>query len=118
MLYPGRLVTRRVLVDGVREGLLVRCEATKQSRRTEEALMAHRNAPLTPEGRRRLCERVDAGRPICHVAAEAGIARQTLAKWYARWLAGGEAALVDRSCRPYSSPNQTNPQVEDLIEWL
>ena len=32
--------------------------------------MAHRNAPLTPEGRRRLCQRVDAGRPICHVAAE------------------------------------------------
>jgi hypothetical protein len=28
----------------------------------------HSNAPLTPEGRRRLCERVDAGRAICHVA--------------------------------------------------
>ena len=62
--------------------------------------MAHRNAPLTPEGRRRLCERVDAGRPICHVAAEAGIARQTLAKWHARWEADGEAGLVDRSSRP------------------
>jgi transposase-like protein len=46
--------------------------------------VAHRNAPLTPEGRRRLCQRVDRGRPICHVAAEAGVARQTLAKWYAR----------------------------------
>jgi hypothetical protein len=23
--------------------------------------VAHRNAPLTPEGRRRLCQRVDAG---------------------------------------------------------
>lgn len=47
-------------------------------------LMTHRNAPLTPEGRRRLCERVDAGRAICHVVAEAGIARQTLGYWYAR----------------------------------
>src|SRR6478735_12405254 len=118
MLYPGRLVTRRVLVDGVREGLLVRCEATKQSRRTEEALMAHRNAPLTPEGRRRLCERVDAGRPICHVAAEAGIARQTLAKWHARWLLDGEDGLQDRSSRPESCPRRTDPQIEDLIEWL
>jgi len=34
--------------------------------------MGHRNAPLAPEGRRRLCQRVDAGRPICHVASEAG----------------------------------------------
>jgi hypothetical protein len=48
--------------------------------------MSHRNAPLTPEGRRRLCERVDTGRPISHVAAEAGIARQTLGKWYGQLL--------------------------------
>ena len=80
--------------------------------------MAHRNAPLTPEGRRRLCERVDTGRPICHVAAEAGIARQTLAKRYARWQEDGQDGLQDRSSRPYRSPNQTDPQVEDLIEWL
>jgi len=33
--------------------------------------MSHANAPLTPEGRRRLCARIDAGRPIAHVAAEA-----------------------------------------------
>ena len=59
-----------------------------------------RNAPLTPEGRRRLCQRVDAGRPVCHVAAEAGIARQTLAKWHARWLEDGENGLHDRSSRP------------------
>ena len=80
--------------------------------------MVHRNAPLTPEGRRRLCERVDAGRPVCHVAAEAGVARQTLAKWHARWDEEGEDGLHDRSSRPYRSPNQTDPQVEDLIEWL
>jgi len=80
--------------------------------------VVHRNAPLTPEGRRRLCERVDTGRPICHVAAEAGVARQTLAKWHARWEADGEDGLQDRSSRPYRSPHQTDPQVEDLIEWL
>ncbi len=80
--------------------------------------MSHRNAPLTPEGRRRLCERVDTGRPISHVAAEAGIARQTLGKWYARWLEHGVAGLQDRSSRPVRCPNQTDSQVEDLVEHL
>jgi transposase len=80
--------------------------------------VAHRNAPLTPEGRRRLCQRVDAGRPICHVAAEAGVARQTLAKWHARWKADGPAGLQDRSSRPVSSPGQVDAQVEDVVEYL
>lgn len=80
--------------------------------------MSHRNAPLTPEGRRRLCERVDAGRPICHVAAEAGIARQTLGRWYARWCAEGEAGLEDRSSRPLTSPNRTTPVVEARVVAL
>jgi hypothetical protein len=48
---------------------------------------AHRNAPLTAEGRLRLCLRVDAGCPIAHVAAEAGIYRRCLTKWYTRWRA-------------------------------
>lgn len=80
--------------------------------------MYHANAPLTPEGRRRLCERVDAGRKICHVADEAGIARQTLGKWHARWTEEGEGGLLDRSSRPASSPKQTPTEVEDLIEQL
>ena len=32
--------------------------------------MTHRNAPMTPQGRYRLVMRVQAGRPIGHVAAE------------------------------------------------
>jgi transposase InsO family protein len=74
--------------------------------------MTHRNAPLTPEGRLRLCRRVDAGRPLCHVAAEAGIARKTLGYWYARWREHGEAGLVDRSSRPHRCPHQTPVEVE------
>lgn len=58
--------------------------------------MIHRNAPLTPEGRYRLVSRVQAGRPIAHVAAEAGIARSTLSKWVNRYRAEGEAGLLDR----------------------
>jgi transposase InsO family protein len=77
--------------------------------------MSHRNAPLTPEGRRRLCDRVDQGRPICHVAAEAGIARQTLGRWYARWQEQGEDGLEDRSSRPHRSPGQTPSEVEEQV---
>ena len=75
-------------------------------------------APLTPKGRRRLCERVDAGRAICHVATEAGIARKTLGYWYARWVAEGDAGLEDRSSRPHHSPNQTLPEVEERVVAL
>lgn len=77
--------------------------------------MTHANAPLTPEGRRRLCERVDSGRPICHVAAEAGIARQRLGYWYARWVREGEAGLQDRSSRPHRSPHQTPVEIEAAV---
>jgi transposase InsO family protein len=77
--------------------------------------MTHRNAPLTPEGRRRLCERVDANRPICHVAAEAGLARKTVGYWHARWVEEGEAGLEDRSSRPHSSPHQTPAAVEARV---
>lgn len=80
--------------------------------------MSHPNAPLTPEGRRRLCQRVDLGRPISHVAAEAGISRQALGKWHERWTVEGEEGLTDRSSRPASSPNQTGAEVEDRVEAL
>ncbi|MFJ1811292.1 MULTISPECIES: helix-turn-helix domain-containing protein [unclassified Streptomyces] len=78
----------------------------------------HRNAPLNPEGRLRLCLRVDDGHPIAHVAAEAGISRRCLAKWYARWLAHGEDVLTDRSSPPIASPNRTSEDIADLVEAL
>ncbi|MCX5054473.1 MULTISPECIES: IS481 family transposase [unclassified Streptomyces] len=81
-------------------------------------MAGHPNAPLTPEGRRRLCERVDAGRPIAHVAAEAGISRRCLAKWYARWRAHGENGLLDHSSRPNHSPTRTSEPLADLVEAL
>lgn len=80
--------------------------------------MGHANAPLTPAGRRRLCERVDSGRPIAHVAAEAGISRQCLAKWYERWRADGLPGLMDRTCTPDHSPARTDAHTEDLVELL
>src|SRR5262249_47048470 len=67
---------------------------------------------------RRLFERVDAGRPISHVAAEAGISRRRLAKWHARWPAEGEDGLHDHTSRPAASPNRTSDDVADLVEAL
>lgn len=78
-------------------------------------MATHRNSPLTPEGRRRLCERVDAGRAIAHVAAEGGVSRQTLDKWYKRWLDDGEEGLEDLSSSPERSPNATPPEVVEVI---
>lgn len=78
-------------------------------------MRSHANAPLTPAGRRRLCERVDSGRPIAHVAAEAGVSRRCLAKWYSRWIDEGDDGLQDRTSRPKRSPAQTNTEIEQLI---
>lgn len=78
----------------------------------------HPNAPLTPQGRQRLCERVDSGRPIAHVAKEAGISRRCLAKWYARWQAEGPTGLLNRSSAPRESPGRTAGEIEDLVEQL
>lgn len=80
--------------------------------------MRHQNAPLTPEGRRRLVERIDEGRAISHVAAEAGVSRQRLGVWYRRWLEEGEAGLEDRSSRPLRSPNITSDELGDHIEAI
>jgi transposase InsO family protein len=85
---------------------------------TLEVLVSHRNAPLTLEGKRRLCLRVDSGRPKAHVAAEAGISRQCLHKWHTRWQSEGEAGLAERSSRPRRSPRLTPPELEARIERL
>ncbi|MBR7837070.1 IS481 family transposase [Actinospica durhamensis] len=77
--------------------------------------MSHRNARLTVHGRRLLVERVLAGRPVAHVAAEMGVSRATGYKWLARYRAEGEAGLYDRSSRPASSPRRTPAGLEAEI---
>ncbi|MEU7280116.1 IS481 family transposase [Streptomyces sp. NPDC045431] len=74
--------------------------------------MSHRNARLTVHGRRILVERVLAGRPVAHVAAEMGISRPTAHKWVRRWRAEGDAGLRDRSSRPRTTPHRTPASVE------
>ncbi len=72
----------------------------------------HANARLSPQGRRILCERIAAGRPVAHVAAEMGVSRSTAYRWWRRYQEAGEAGLVDRSSRPGSCPHRTPPELE------
>ena len=78
----------------------------------------HGNARLTPLGRLTMVLRIEAGRPVAHVAAEMGISRPTAYKWWRRWQNGGVDALVDRSSRPHSCPHQTPPEIEAQIAEL
>ncbi len=73
---------------------------------------------LSPWSRLVLVDRVLAGRPAAHVAAEMGISRATAYKWLARYRTEGTAGLVDRSSRPRTSPHQTDPSTEAAIVAL
>jgi transposase len=78
----------------------------------------HAKAPLTPEGRRRLCERIEAGWTIAGAADSMGISRQTAHKWWTRYREGGELALQDRSSRPKRCPGRMDPKLERRIVEL
>src|SRR3954447_3792853 len=78
----------------------------------------HRNAPLTPEGRLRLCQRIEDGWSVAAAAESMNISRQTAHKWWSRYQDEGEAGLEDRSSRPWSCPHQTPARVERRIVAL
>ncbi len=79
--------------------------------------MSHRNAPLTPLGRRILCKRIEKGQPVSHVARQMGLSRATAHKWWRRYCAEGTAGLTDRSSRPLRSPKQTpQHQVRRIVQ--
>jgi transposase InsO family protein len=78
----------------------------------------HGNAPLTPEGRLRLCQRIEAGWSITAAAESMNVSRQCASKWWGRYQADGRVGLVDRSSRPRSCPHQTPARVERRIVAL
>jgi transposase InsO family protein len=78
----------------------------------------HRNAPLTPEGRLRLCERIEAGWPVAHAAAAMGISRDRAYVWWRRYQEDGPSGLGDRRSVPHRSPRRTKPSVERRIVGL
>ena len=68
----------------------------------------HPNAPLTPEGRRRMVSSVlDEGWSIEATAERFQVDAKTVRKWRDRFLIDGPGGLRDRSSRPHRSPNQT-----------
>ena len=77
--------------------------------------MGHRNAPLTPTGRLLMCQRIEAGEPIAHVADAMNISRQCVSKWWRRYLELGVDGLHDRSSRPHRSPTRVSARVEERI---
>lgn len=83
-----------------------------------QAAPVHRNAPLTPEGRLRLCHRIEDGWSVAAAAESMNISRQTAHKWWSRYRDEGGAGLVDRSSRPWSCPHQTSKRVERRIVAL
>jgi transposase InsO family protein len=85
----------------------------------QEALMAHRNAPLTETGRLRLARCVvDNGWPVRRAAERFQVSATTAARWATRYRQHGAAGMADRSCRPHHCPNQLPRRTERRIIGL
>jgi transposase InsO family protein len=78
----------------------------------------HRNAPLTPEGRFRLCLLIEDGWTVAAAAESMRISRQTAHKWWRRYREAGRAGLQDRSSRPRRCPTKTPDKVERRLVEL
>ena len=79
----------------------------------------HKNARTTPHSQLLMVRRVlDEQQPACRVAVELGISERTVRKWLARWRAGGEPALIDRSSAPARSPSRLPREITEAIERL
>jgi len=78
----------------------------------------HRNAPLTPQGRLRLCRLIEDGWSVASAAESFRISRQTAHKWWRRYQEAGELGLVDRSSRPRRCPTKTPAKTERRLVEL
>src|SRR3954451_22150370 len=84
--------------------------------------MQHRNAPLTPNGRRRLVELVEEdGLTFEVAAATSNVAKSTAHAWVMRWRAASQeerrtlACLRDRSSAPHHRPSLTTEADHDRV---
>ena len=76
----------------------------------------HPNAPLTPEGRRRMVWCVTDRKWTVEATAERfQVDAKTVRKLRDRWLAEGDLGLQDRSSRLYRSPNRTGRQLRRKV---
>jgi transposase InsO family protein len=84
--------------------------------------MQHRNAPLTPLGRRRLVALVeDDGLTFEAAAAASNVSRSTAHDWVWRWRRAGEeqradlSCLEDRSSAPHRRPSLAGEELHDRV---
>ena len=76
--------------------------------------MTHANAPLTPEGRRRLARLVvEEGWPVRRAAERFQVSPATVSRCVGRYRAG--QPMEDRSCRPHHSPGRLARRTERRI---
>ena len=79
----------------------------------------HPNAPLTPEGRRRMVGCVlEQGWSVAVTAERFQVDAKTVRKWRDRFVAEGVSGLLDRSSRPHRSPNRTRRQLRRRVIQL
>jgi transposase InsO family protein len=77
------------------------------------------NAELSLKRRRRMVDDVvDRGLTETEAAVAAGVSVKTCGKWVRRYLAEGEAGLLDRSSAPHSVPNRTDERRVQAIAAL
>lgn len=88
-------------------------------RRVQEALVIHRNAPLTPTGRLRLARCiVDDGWPLRRAAERFQVSHTTATRWATRYRQMGTGGMSDRSSRPHHQPRRTPAAVENHVVSL
>jgi transposase InsO family protein len=79
----------------------------------------HRNAALSWNGRRRLCEFVvEEGVAVSAAAAMFGVSVRCARKWVERYRLEGQAGLCDRSSAPRLVANRTSDERVDAIVML
>src|SRR2546423_830355 len=79
----------------------------------------HANAALSLKGRRQLCRRViEEGRTVSEAAEAAEVSVRCARKWVGRYLAEGEAGLLDRSSAPHRIPHRANDRRVQAIAAL
>src|SRR4051812_46948634 len=79
----------------------------------------HANAALSRNGRKKMVLAVvEGGRSLTQAAEAAGVSERTCSKWVARYLAEGEAGLLDRSSAPHRVHNRTEERTVQLLAAL
>jgi len=79
---------------------------------------SHANAHLTPRGRAKVFEAVEAGMTVSAACLAFRVSRRWYYRWLPRWRSEGRRGLVDRSSRPGRSPQLLSRSREEQVVLL